>query len=243
MKKAVILFFFAFVFSVVVKAQLIKSISVSGGYAISTSNEYINLQNYPEHITVTQNPVQTWGAEVGVSFFEKKYFSIGLNIGVLNKLSETMYDADLSKIKPHPLQCFYVLVDELQQNHFNYIYLSPRISFHKKLKKYTPYFYISPRLDFLVAGKQSVIYTHDHSGKIYQESEKRKNEIENINPFLINGTFGVGLKRAISSKFSLGIELSNFLDFQPAIKQENASNLKFNNYAAFFTLQYSFTKK
>jgi hypothetical protein len=236
MKKTIFLCCLLFAFSFVIKAQFIKSISVSGGYAISTSNEHMNPQNYPEHITISQKNLPTWAAEIGVNFLEKKYFSVGLNFGVLNKASETMYDADPSKIKPHPLKCFYVTVDELQQNSFNYIYLSPRLSFHKKLKKYTPYFYVSPRFDFLVSGKQSIIYTHDHSGEIYQKSEKRDSEIENINQSLLNGTFGIGLKREISSSLSLGIELNNFSDFQPIAKSHS---LSFNTYAAYLTLQYS----
>lgn len=236
MKKIILLCFVLFAFSVVVNAQLIKSISVSGGYANGMATLNYNEEMYRNNYRTLEHtkPLNTWGVEAGITFWKSKYFSFSTQIGYLQKASVVTPYVDVFDDCRNISRalCDRFIIPTI--NYYNnVVFFAPRISVQYPFKKYNPYIFITPRADYIISNR--LVSRYNNNDHITNQKEVHN---QKANP-LIGGVYGLGISRKISNRFSAGVELSNFLDFQSTIKKQDSHKLTFNTYTAYLTLQYS----
>jgi hypothetical protein len=236
MKKIILLCFVLFAFSVVVNAQFIKAVSLSGGYARSATP--LNSNNKVQYLSAPSSRlISTWGIETGLTFWQSKHFSFSTQVGFLQKGTAGYGLPYNQKFNPR--------IDYIFQSfryYSNNIFIAPRIAFKYPIKKYTPYVFVNPRIDFEISSvsKNNEIKYKKSAQEIYDNSNSLP---------ILGGNYGFGITRALNKRFSLGIELSNFLDFEyyvstygEYIDYKYTTKYKFITYAAYITLQYSFIK-
>lgn len=214
MKKLLLLI--ALVFSVVWgNAQTIKAFTLSGGYVGADHNMKFDGTFQP----LTTNPINSWGLDAGLEFWNTPIFSFSASVGMVKKGYN--YDIPVTTVT-QPEGTGEVIEGRAR---LNYLYLAPRFAVKLSSKKIVPYVFIVPRTDVFLYSSHT-LHTNDGS-KITDDGSFggfRDFYKKNHRAVLLGITSGAGLEAKIHKNISVGIEAAYLADITPAVRTATTSN-------------------
>lgn len=210
-------------------SQIIKSLSLSGGYVRARPQGSLSL-------TSDFDPISSYGYAFGATFFQSERLTFSTDIGFIRKGHKTTFNITDTKGSSNNK-----ITDK---TYLNYIYFAPRIAYSLKKKVWSQYLFIAPRADLFVSARDKQIAEKPTSLKT-NRTINLYNEQHNVAVFGLN--VGLGMERKIAKHFMIGAEAIFWLDITNAVNiPEDVTNegiLSRNKaFSVSLTLKYLFIK-